>query len=194
MTPARRRSLLLGVVIGLVIAVALAFVLSRPGDDQVDARLDTPGAATSEAGIPVAGAVQGDPVPAIVFETFDGTHASFADLRGKPVVVNVWASTCAPCVKEMPAFEKVHQQFGDKVAFVGINNQDSLDAARELASKTGVTYPLWQDQRGDFFVDMKLAAMPTTVLVSSAGTVVATQSGAMDEAKLTALINDKLLS
>src|SRR5262249_28777227 len=134
------------------------------------------------------------PVPAISFQTFTGGTASFADLKGKPIVVNVWASTCAPCVKEMPAFEKVHQALGDQVAFVGINNQDSMDAARELATKTGVTYPLWRDDRGDFFVAMKLAAMPTTVLVSPQGTVVATKTGALDEATLTKLIHDKLLS
>ena len=69
--------------------------------------------------------------------------------RGKPVVVNFWASWCVPCRKEMPAFAAVHASLGDKVAFVGVNNKDLRDSAIKFMDQTGVRYPSGFDPQGD---------------------------------------------
>src|SRR5438034_1158806 len=80
--------------------------------------------------------------PAASYEKFEAGTGQLADFKGRPVVLNFWASDCAPCVSEMPAFERAHQRFGDKVAFVGLDVESRDDAARRLAAQTGVTYPL----------------------------------------------------
>jgi cytochrome c biogenesis protein CcmG, thiol:disulfide interchange protein DsbE len=181
---------IVGLVGGLAFAVVIALGLSR--GDSGGATLDTPGPSAIGGAIPTAGNTEGKTLPADTFDTFDGKTATFADFRGKPLVVNVWASSCAPCVKEMPSFEQVHRDLGDKVAIVGLNNQDRADKAQELATKTGVTYPLLRDPNGELFVDMQLAVMPTTLFVDTAGRVVYTRAGAMDATEIRELIDQKL--
>jgi thiol-disulfide isomerase/thioredoxin len=190
MTPTRRRSVIVGLAVGLAVAVVVAFVLSRSGDSGTT--LSAPGPSDIGGAIPTAGNTAGKTLPPQSFDTFDGTTATFADFRGKPLVVNVWASSCAPCVKEMPSFQQVHQELGDKVTIVGVNNQDRADKAQELATKTGVSYPLLRDPQGELFVDMELAVMPTTLFVDANGRVVYTRAGAMDAAEIRELIDEKL--
>jgi thiol-disulfide isomerase/thioredoxin len=180
---ARRRALVLGVVIGLVAAVGIGIALSRKGDDTV--HLSTPGG-TQEGGIPLASNQTGKKLPKLSFTRFDGTKVDFAAVAGKPLVVNVWSETCVPCKDEMPAFEKVHQSLGDKVAFVGLDNADDLDRAEAFVTRTSVTYDIWRDPGGDFVAAMKVAALPTTFFVSPDGTVLDSATKALTADELTA--------
>jgi thiol-disulfide isomerase/thioredoxin len=114
----------------------------------------------------------GRPAPTTSFETFTGSQASLADLAGKPVVVNFWSSSCTGCVAEMPDVEKLHQRYGDKVAFVGINTVDGPTPAAALAKQTGVTYELGRDPNGSIAKSFGVVNLPTTVLVGRDGTIV----------------------
>jgi cytochrome c biogenesis protein CcmG, thiol:disulfide interchange protein DsbE len=181
---------LVGLALGLVVALVVGFALSRRDDSGTN--LGDPGPSEIGGAIPTMGDVQGRSLPDQAFATFDGGEKRFAEYEGTPLVVNVWASTCAPCVKEMPTFEAVHQERGDTVAFVGLNNQDRADKADELAAKTGVTYDLLRDPLGDFFVEMELAAMPTTLFVDAKGKVVYSKAGSLDADELSAIIDEKL--
>jgi thiol-disulfide isomerase/thioredoxin len=96
-------------------------------------------------------------------------EVALADFRGRPVVVNFWASTCAPCVREMPALEAVHQAAGDELAVVGVAVNDRVDAALELAATTGVTYPLATDPRGEYFTEAGATLLPTTLVFDADG-------------------------
>ena len=88
----------------------------------------------------------GDPAPVEPFERFDGTEATFADYLGTPLVVNFFASWCAPCVREMPDLRRPStSEMGDQVAFLGMNNQDRAADGEAIAEKTGVTYDLAHD-------------------------------------------------
>lgn len=68
-----------------------------------------------------------------------------AALRGYPVVVNVWASWCGPCRFEFPAFQRLAAEYGKRVAFLGIDSQDSADAARTFLRDRPVPYPSYSD-------------------------------------------------
>jgi thiol-disulfide isomerase/thioredoxin len=132
--------------------------------------------------------------PEVVFERFDGQQARLEDWRGRPVVVNFWASWCPPCVAEMrDAFEPLHAEFGDRVVFLGIDVQDTPAAARQVVERTGVTYELAVDPDGALFTAFGGFGMPTTVLVNADGRIVAQHTGALTRADLDALIGQHLL-
>jgi thiol-disulfide isomerase/thioredoxin len=114
----------------------------------------------------------GDPAPELTLTDFEGHSFSFADYEGRPVVVNFWASWCPPCASEMPDFERVHQDVGEEVVFLGIDQRDGREDALELARQTGVTYRLVWDPRGEVFDAFGGPGMPTTVFIDAEGTVV----------------------
>lgn len=130
----------------------------------------------------VAGA--GDPLPDERFSMLSGGFGSFADYRGKPLVINFFASNCAPCVEEMPAFESVHQELGGEVAFLGMNLRDQVSAASALVEETGVTYDIARDPSGELAGSLGLVVMPSTYFVSPEGRVVDAKAGAMDAEEL----------
>ena len=121
----------------------------------------------------------------------DAEDVALADLQGRPVVVNFWASTCAPCVREMPALESVHQAAGDDVAFVGVAVNDRVEAALELADRTGVTYPLVADADGSFFVSAGATLLPTTLVLDQDGTVVRRLVGEITADELVDVLADE---
>jgi len=148
-------------------------------------------AAAPETGEP---APAGDhrPVPEVRFDYFDGSEGTLADLAGKPAVINFWASWCPPCITEMPAFEAVHVELAPQVAFLGFNVGDEPGAARELAERTGVTYPLAEDPDSGIFQAFGGFGMPTTALVTPEGMIVHVISSRLRAQDLRALIAEHL--
>lgn len=129
----------------------------------------------------------------IELATFDGAPVrleSYVD--GRPLVVNFFASWCGPCVREMPHFEAVHRRRRHEVRFLGVNLEDSPDAATELVRKTGVTYDVARDEDGELFRALNGFSMPTTVFLSARGDVVEVHGGELSERALEARI-DRLL-
>ena len=114
------------------------------------------------------------------------------DLVGQPLVINIWGSTCGPCKKELPDFAAAHAVFGDQVRFVGIDYLPPSDREEQFARDKGVQYELLYDASGDFINEMGISAFPVTLIVTPDGTIVQ-QTGQLDEAKLTALIEEHLL-
>lgn len=135
-----------------------------------------------------------DPAPEVTLEFFEGNSQQLSDLRGKPVVLNFWASWCPACISEMPAFGEVHRRLGDEVEFIGVNMQEvDLDAAMSLVEQTGVEYRLVHDVDGSIYNAFGGIAMPTTVFISADGSVELTHAGAMFEEELTETIRSELL-
>ncbi|HWH33892.1 MAG TPA: TlpA disulfide reductase family protein [Acidimicrobiales bacterium] len=138
----------------------------------------------------LVGDAAGDALPTESFSLLGGGLGSFADYRGRPLVVNLFASNCPPCIEEMPAFEAVHRELGDDVAFLGLNIQDQPSAAAALVERTGVTYDIARDPSGDLARQLGMVVMPTTYFVSADGRVVATKAGALDAGELRERIED----
>jgi thiol-disulfide isomerase/thioredoxin len=118
----------------------VVLVPAKPGD--------TAGAANStDAQSPEAEAtsMHGKPAPAFTLVTLDGKKVSLSDFKGKPVLVNFWATWCGPCKVEMPWFEEFNKQYASQ-GLVILGLADDVDAGNEaiakVAKKTGVTYPI----------------------------------------------------
>lgn len=79
----------------------------------------------------------------------DAYERRLAALRGYPVVVNVWASWCGPCRFEFPALQSASAAFGKRVAFLGVNNEDSDDAAKTFLGEAPLSYPSYTDPSSD---------------------------------------------
>jgi cytochrome c biogenesis protein CcmG/thiol:disulfide interchange protein DsbE len=101
-----------------------------------------------------------------------------ADLRGYPVVVNKWASWCAPCRGEFPAFQEAGLKLGKQVAFLGLDGQDNDGNARKFLKQFPVTYPSYRDP--DLKISSKIQAgiaFPTTIFFDKAGKLVYAHPG-----------------
>jgi peroxiredoxin len=177
-------------VVGLLVGLGVGLAIAAGRDGGSGTTMDPGAGVVEDVGIPVATDVTGDPLPAIEVETLAGDPVQLTELAGAPLVLNLWYSTCAPCVREMPEFEAVHQQLGDEVRIVGINPVDSASAAREFADDVGVTYELLRDPAGDATVALGVARFPTTVFVDSGGRIVATEPNELDAAELTERIEE----
>jgi len=120
------------------------------------------------------------------FTRLDGTtRASFADYRGKPMVVNFFSSTCVPCQTEMPAFEQVHRQVGDAVVFLGMDVQDTVASGQAFVESVGVTWEMGRDPDASILQSLGGNGLPTTVLVDPDGRVVFRHRGPLDVGELT---------
>lgn len=115
-----------------------------------------------------------------------------SSLHGTPAVLNFWATWCAFCVEEMPAFESVHREMREQVRFVGIDREDDLERARTLAEETEVSYELVVDDDGSFFRALQGRGMPTTVLVGADGSIVYRHAGPLTAEELQRLIVEHL--
>ncbi len=120
-------------------------------------------------------------------------QAAIAELEGKPVVINFFASWCPSCVAELPDFQAVHEQVGDEVTFLGVAQRDRAADALALIERTGVTYDIGNDPNGELFASFNALAMPTTVFVGADGEVIRTFSGVLSSESLTDIINNELL-
>ncbi len=142
--------------------------------------------------VPSVDAEAGDRLPDVDLVALDGSStSSLADIEG-PAVVNLWATWCAPCRREIPDFEAVHQARSDEVTFVGINiGEDADDAARFLAD-VGATYQQWLDSEGMVVTELRTTTMPVTLVLDADSRVSTKHLGPMDADDLNEAIDEAL--
>ncbi|MDR5682998.1 MAG: TlpA disulfide reductase family protein [Armatimonadota bacterium] len=114
--------------------------------------------------------------PDFIGETLDGRELALSELRGKPVVVNFWASWCAPCKLEMPVLSAAARRHAGRVHFVGVNVLDRLDDARRFARQIEIPFPSVYDD-GSLLQAYQVVGLPTTVFITADGRVAATHAG-----------------
>jgi len=118
---------------------------------------------------------------------------STEDHAGQVLVLNVWASWCAPCEAEMPELVKVARAYANRgVTFLGINHQDQLAAARAFAERYDVPYDSFHDDAGRFAAKLGYLGLPDTYVVDAGGTIRLAISGPTTEEQLSALLDEVL--
>jgi cytochrome c biogenesis protein CcmG, thiol:disulfide interchange protein DsbE len=119
-------------------------------------------------------------------ELLDGGRDAFEKrieaLRGYPVVVNVWASWCGPCRFEFPTLQRLSASYGKRVAFLGVDSQDSDDAARTFLSEAPVPYPSYTDPGEDIKESLGASfGLPDTAFYDRKGELVYLKQGPYTE-------------
>jgi thiol-disulfide isomerase/thioredoxin len=114
---------------------------------------------------------------------------------GQPVVLNFWAGQCPPCRAEMPAFQNVHDTYGEDFLLVGVDvgpyiGLGSRDSALNLLSELGITYPAAGAQDARAVQDYNVLSMPTTIFYDGEGVEVARQVGLLQEDVLLARVQE----
>lgn len=175
---------LLALIIILVIGVA-GWNQFRPDNDR-----------------PRAGVLIDQPAPDWSLSLLDGSTVDTANLHGQVVVLNFWASWCAPCGTEMPELEKLHASLsadGTLATIVGVGvKRDNDDNARAMVERLGITYPVGRDTAGNnptlgpitqaFGID----TYPATIFIRPDGTVSAIVFGPLTEKSARASIDKAL--
>lgn len=138
------------------------------------------GSSSSEGGKPpdYAKALAGAPAPLAALHRqagellpggLDAYEERIAALRGYPIVVNVWASWCGPCRFEFPAFQRLSARYGRRVAFIGVDSQDSADAAAGFLRDNPVPYPSFSDPDEEIANELKTIGLPATAFYDRTG-------------------------
>ncbi|HEV7965266.1 MAG TPA: TlpA disulfide reductase family protein [Actinoplanes sp.] len=132
------------------------------------------------------------PAPSIQGTTLDGKPLGLAALKGKVVVVNFWASWCAPCRAEAPTMQKIYDETkASGVQFVGVDIKDGKDNAQAFARTFKITYPSLYDQAGQIalaFRDVPPNAVPSTLIIDRRGNVAARAIGSVPYTPLKNLV------
>jgi thiol-disulfide isomerase/thioredoxin len=139
---------------------------------------------------------EGFSAPDFTLDLLGGGQVTLSELRGKVVVVNLWASWCPPCRAEMPAIEKVYQAYADLgLVVLGVNTtyQDSESAAQAFVNEYGLTFPIPLDLDGSVSQRYALNGLPTTFFIDRKGIIRSViVGGPMSEATIQSKIEDLL--
>ncbi len=115
---------------------------------------------------------QSPPLPAITLPAFDGRRVSLTDLRGRPALLNFWASWCVPCAEEAPILEAIWVTYRAKgLVVVGVDTQDLEAPARRFLARHGITYMNIRDPDGSLARMFGTTGVPETFFVSGDGRI-----------------------
>jgi peroxiredoxin len=112
--------------------------------------------------------------PDFSLETLEGTSVSLKDYRGRPVLINFWASWCPPCRSEMPAMEKMYREFKNtrfEILAVNVTNQDRLADVESFVDQHQLSFPIPLDRTGQISELYRINSLPTSFFVDKNGVI-----------------------
>jgi len=122
--------------------------------------------------------------PDFELERIDGGTLHLSDLRGKPVLINFWATWCAPCVLEMPNIQKYYEKYPGQFEVVAVNADETLWSVNKFVKDIGVTFPVVLDPGLKVQALYRPRGLPTSFLIDAEGRVRTQHVGLMSEKKL----------
>jgi peroxiredoxin len=180
-------------------ALVVVGVLAAGCADQVDAgqpvvgNVAEQGYVSGDGTTTIVAESEREPAPDLTGTTLDGEPFALSDHLGDVVVLNVWASWCAPCRAEAEDIQGVWDEVQAKgVQFVGLNTRDSQASADAFVDRFGVTYPSVVDTDGSrqllFHETLPPAAIPSTIVIDRQGRVAGRAIGEVDRSRLLGMI------
>jgi len=178
--PRHRRSLIRRWVYPVTVIIAIAGVIwwleARDNGGGASSTGERYGTADFPANLASEGAPiginEGDFAPEFLLESMDGEEVRLSDFRGQPVVLNFWATWCAPCRKEMPQLVAAYEEHRDEgLVVIGLNLQESESIIRPFADDYGVEFPILIDRDGEVGDEYRLGGVPETIFIDANGIV-----------------------
>lgn len=125
---------------------------------------------------------EGAMAPDFLLEELRGGEVRLSDLRGQPVVINFWATWCAPCRKEMPQFVDAYAKHKDQgLVILAVNLQEGKSIARRFADDYGMDFPVAIDRDGEVGDQYRLLGLPTTFFIDRQGIIRSIFTGPFQE-------------
>lgn len=172
--------------IAFLLAPALALWAAACDRQKPEAPQGEPGAATASAARLPSGTIDrshaGSPAPSTSFQRPDGTTASLADFRGAPVLVNLWATWCAPCVVEMPSLDRLAASRGDDLQVLALSQDfgGMAKVAPFFEQHAFQALEPYVDSNMAFMTELRLGTLPSTILYDAEGREVWRLTGIAD--------------
>lgn len=105
-------------------------------------------------------------------QSLAGETYTLSELRGQWVVVNFWATWCAPCREEMPELQAISENYADNLVMLGINNRESAERIQAYADELGIRFPLLLDPDDSVLLNYQVINLPQTLIVDPNGELV----------------------
>jgi len=186
-------------VIAIVAVVAIILTLANAPLGRTSPNLPIPEPGAYLLSSPIPGLHQGDLAPELTITRSDGTTyqltdldgnpVRLADLRGKVVWLNFWASWCPPCQSETPLLREMDGRYrGRGLALVGVQVQQTVDDGRRYAATYGLGYRIGADVAGEVFREYRVFALPTQFFIDANGVIRSIVNGPMTEDSATSMV------
>jgi peroxiredoxin len=173
---------------GLLLGIVMALVTSElSGDRSANRSLSLPQLA------PIAAI--GSEAPNFSTVSPDGTTITLAELSGKPIALNFWATWCAPCRAEIPELESAYQRYNnDELTIIGVNAGESANVVAAYVLDIGITFDVVLDPSGEVVEAYGVIAFPTTIWIDRTGIIRAKHIGPLSSEDIDRYVKDLLES
>jgi peroxiredoxin len=143
-----------------------------------------------QAGVAVPAPSIGSLAPDFELADLSGKFVRLSDLQGKPVLINFWATWCAPCRTEMPAFQRAYDQYGQEFEILAVNFAEPEEAVQAFVDELEITFPVLLDPQAEVQGLYRVRGYPTTVLIDQTGVVQIYHVGYLSETQLQKYFSD----
>jgi peroxiredoxin len=130
--------------------------------------------------------------PDFTLQSLSGRNVTLSRLRGKPVVLNFWATWCPPCRSEMPDLQLIQEKVGQNIHIIGITQKEPEEDVHAFLQENGYSWTFLHDGSGDVAATYGVRAYPTTVVINAEGRITGVHVGMMELPQMVELIKTAL--